>query len=71
MADFSYMPAKVLPKLKECKFVEIDRDNFEHVMESINPHLVLHVPNTLGGEDDIFLLQSSSSVWMISDLLTF
>lgn len=52
LADLSGMPVEALPKLKERKFVEIDRDNFEHVMESINPHLALHVPNTLGGEDE-------------------
>jgi len=35
--------------LKERKFVEIDRDNFNHVMSSIAPTLKYAVPNRLGG----------------------
>lgn len=47
MADLSGMPAEALPKLKERKFVEIDRDNFNDILESINPRLALRVSNTL------------------------
>jgi type VI secretion system ImpB/VipA family protein len=36
-----------LPPVKKRKFVEIDRDNFGHVMEAIKPHLHLVVPNHL------------------------
>jgi type VI secretion system protein ImpB len=52
MADLSGNPEKALPKMKDRKFVEIDRDNLEDVLESINPRLVLRVPNKLGGEDE-------------------
>ncbi len=36
-----------LPPVRKRKFVEIDRDNFGHVMEAIKPHLHLVVPNRL------------------------
>lgn len=50
MADLSGMPAEALPKLKERKFVEIDRDNFNDILASIRPRLALRVPNTLLGD---------------------
>jgi type VI secretion system protein ImpB len=36
-----------LPKIKQRKFVEIDRDNFSEIMSSIKPHLRLTVDNKL------------------------
>lgn len=50
MADLSGMPEAPLPKLKDRKFVEIDRDNFPDVMASINPHLVFRVPNKVAND---------------------
>jgi type VI secretion system protein ImpB len=50
MADLSGMPEAPLPKLKDRKFVEIDRDNFSDVMASISPHLVFRVPNRLAND---------------------
>ncbi len=50
LADLSGKPdpdAPAPPKLKERKFVEIDRDNFDAVLESIAPRLALQVPNRL------------------------
>lgn len=49
MADLSGMPEVPLPKMKERKFVEIDRDNFNAILASINPRLILRVENTLAG----------------------
>lgn len=37
-------------KVKERKFVQIDRDNFNHVMASIAPSLKFAVPSRLGGD---------------------
>lgn len=51
MADLSGHRAEPLPRLKERKFVEIDRDNFNHVMESIVPRLVLRVDNRLTNDN--------------------
>ena len=50
LADLSGKPAEPLPKVKDRKFVEIDRDNFNDIMASINPRLVFQVENTLTGE---------------------
>ncbi|MDD2390578.1 MAG: type VI secretion system contractile sheath small subunit [Desulfobacterales bacterium] len=47
MADLSGNPEKPLPKLKDRKFVEIDRDNFNGVLSAINPRLVCQVDNKL------------------------
>ena len=47
MADLSGKPDKPLPKLKERKFVSIDRDNFNDVMASSTPRLAVQVPNKL------------------------
>jgi type VI secretion system protein ImpB len=42
---------EALPKLKERKFVEIDRDNFSDVMASCAPRLALRVDNQLADDD--------------------
>ncbi|MFE8600483.1 type VI secretion system contractile sheath small subunit [Archangium violaceum] len=42
---------KELPRLKERKFVEIDRDNFDKVMEATGPQLRLSVPDKLRDND--------------------
>jgi type VI secretion system protein ImpB len=54
LADLSGMPAEPLPKMKERKFVEVDRDNINEVMSSITPRLALRVDNKLAN-DDTFL----------------
>src|SRR2546421_3392469 len=45
LADLSGQPEGALPKLKDRKFVEIDRDNFNDVLASVSPRLALRVPN--------------------------
>jgi len=55
MADLSGHPAEALPKVKDRKFVEIDRDNFNDVMESIAPRLEVSVPNRLKGDGNMRL----------------
>ena len=51
MADLSGAPAEALPKLKDRKFVEIDRDNFNDVLASCAPRLALSVDNRLAKDD--------------------
>jgi type VI secretion system protein ImpB len=51
MADLSGKPAEALPKLKDRKFVEIDRDNFNDVLASCAPRLALRVDNRLAKDD--------------------
>ncbi len=47
LGDFTGHPTEPLPKLKERKFVEIDPDNFDKVLEAMKPHLFLTVENKL------------------------
>jgi type VI secretion system protein ImpB len=51
MSDLSGAPAEALPKLKDRKFVEIDRDNFNDVLASCAPRLALSVDNRLAKDD--------------------
>lgn len=53
LADLSGQPAAPLPKLKERRFVEIDRDNFDEIMGKIRPRLDLSVPDTAKGEGNL------------------
>src|SRR5919206_3805683 len=50
-ADLSGKPAEPLPPLKERKYVEIDRDNFNDIMKSVGPRLALRVDNKLTNGD--------------------
>ena len=50
LSDLSGANNKQLPKLKERKFVEIDRDNFDDVLKSMKPRLAMRVDNTLKGD---------------------
>lgn len=47
MGDFSGNPTTAQRPLKDRKFVQIDRDNFDDVMARIAPELNLKVANTL------------------------
>jgi type VI secretion system protein ImpB len=52
LADLSGKPTEPLPKVKDRKFVEIDRDNFNQVLEGMKPRLAFRVDNKLGGKED-------------------
>jgi type VI secretion system protein ImpB len=47
MGDFVGKPEDALPALKNRKFVEIDRDNFDQVMSGMKPRLTYSVENKL------------------------
>jgi type VI secretion system protein ImpB len=51
LADLSGKPDQPLPKLKERKFIEIDRDNFNNVLEGMKPRIAYRVDNKLTGDD--------------------
>jgi type VI secretion system protein ImpB len=51
MADLSGMPEKPLPAMKDRKFVDIDRDNFDAVLKKINPRIAFKVANKLSEDD--------------------
>ncbi len=50
LADLAGTPATPLPPLKDRKFIDIDRDNINDIMASLNVQLPLRVPNVLGGD---------------------
>lgn len=52
MGDFTGMPEQPLPKLRDRKFVEITPDNFDKVLEGMNPHLAFAVENKLAEDAD-------------------
>jgi type VI secretion system protein ImpB len=54
MGDFSGNPTEPLRPLKDRKFVQIDRDNFNDVMTRIAPELNFKVKNTLANDDSEF-----------------
>ncbi len=51
LGDLSGKPDEPLPKLKDRKFVEIDRDNFDGVLAGMKPRLAFRVDNKLMDDD--------------------
>jgi type VI secretion system protein ImpB len=51
LSDLSGKPRDPLPRVKDRKFVEIDRDNFNGVLEGMKPRLTFRVDNKLTGDD--------------------
>lgn len=47
LGDFSGKPEEALPAIKNRKFVEIDRDNFDQVLSGMKPRLAYNVDNRL------------------------
>src|SRR5215470_5015568 len=52
LADLSGQPKEALRPMKERKFVNIDRDNFNDVLAKSAPRLAMKVDNKLTGEGD-------------------
>lgn len=52
LGDFTGQPEQPLPKLKDRKFVEVNPDNFDTVLEGMKPHLNFSVENKLSDEPD-------------------
>lgn len=51
LADLSGKPDEPLPALKDRKFVDIDRDNFDGVLKGMKPRLTYRVDNKLADDD--------------------
>src|SRR5947209_18447388 len=47
LGDFTGQPTEPLPRVKDRKFVEVNPDNFDAVLESMRPHLAFTVENKL------------------------
>lgn len=52
LGDFTGQPEQPLPRLKDRKFVEVNPDNFDTVLEGMKPHLALSVENKLSDASD-------------------
>jgi type VI secretion system protein ImpB len=50
LGDFSGQPTEALKPLKDRKFTQIDRDNFNEVMARMTPGLNMKVENTLAAD---------------------
>ncbi len=50
VGDFSGDPTEKLKSLKDRKFIQIDRDNFNDVLKRMAPGLNMRVENTLAGD---------------------
>jgi type VI secretion system protein ImpB len=50
LGDFSGKPADPLPRVRDRKFVEIDRDNFDSVLAGMKPRLQMGVENKLNND---------------------
>ncbi len=53
LADLAGKPASAPPKMKDRRFVEIDRDNFDEIMAKIAPRLDMSVPDTMKGDGNL------------------
>jgi type VI secretion system protein ImpB len=47
LGDFSGQPDEQLPRVKDRKLIEIDRDNFDQVLAAMKPRLAYRVDNKL------------------------
>jgi type VI secretion system protein ImpB len=52
LADLNGQPRTPPAPLKERKFVEINPDNFDAVLDAMKPHLAFSVPNKLSDSDN-------------------
>jgi type VI secretion system protein ImpB len=50
LGDFSGKPVDPLPRVRDRKFVEIDRDNFDSVLAGMKPRLQMGVENKLNND---------------------
>ena len=68
LGDFTGQPEQPLPRLRERKFVEVNPDNFDQVLEGMKPHLHFSVENKLSEDRTRGSSRSTctSRAWTIS-----
>ena len=54
LGDFSGNPEQPLPRVKDRKFVNVDLDNFDEVLEGMAPRAVYRAPNKISDEGGEF-----------------
>lgn len=57
LGDFTGKPEEPLAKIKDRKFVNVDMDNFDEVMEGMAPRAVYRVPNKLSDDGGEFAVE--------------
>jgi type VI secretion system protein ImpB len=57
MADLSGQPETPLPRLRDRKFVDLNPDNFDSVLEAAKPHLSFSVENKLSEDPNAGMLK--------------
>jgi type VI secretion system protein ImpB len=57
IGDFSGKPYEPLKPLRDRKFIQIDRDNFDDVMQRMTPGAEFKVDNTLAGDGSQMAVQ--------------
>ena len=50
LGDFSGQPDQPLPRMKDRKITEVDRDNFDQVLAGMTPRVAMAVENKLAGD---------------------
>ena len=50
LGDFSGQPEQQLPRMKDRKITEIDRDNFDQVLSGMAPRVAMAVENKMAGD---------------------
>src|SRR5689334_24264842 len=68
LGDFTGMPEQQLPRLRDRKFVEINPDNFDKVLEGMNPHIAYQVENKLSEDPDAGQLRVNLNFKSLDDL---
>ena len=51
IGNFTGQPAEPLGKLKDRKFVNVDKDNYDDVLKGMKPRVQMQVDNKLAGDD--------------------
>ncbi|MGH8086175.1 MAG: type VI secretion system contractile sheath small subunit [Lysobacter sp.] len=62
LGDFSGQPEQALPRIKDRKFVNVDLDNFDEVMEGMAPRAAYRAKNTLTGDGEIAVEMTFKSI---------
>ena len=62
LGDFSGQPDQPLPRIKDRKFVNVDLDNFDEVMEGMAPRAAYRAQNPLTGDGEIAVEMTFKSI---------
>src|SRR5579864_9048427 len=67
LGDFTGQPEQPLPKLRDRKFIEVNPDNFDTVLEAMKPHLSFAVENKLSEDADAPQLKADLNFKSLDD----